>query len=193
MKIAIIGKGNVGTALSLGLKRAGHEIRFGHRDPKETVRSAAEWGEIIVLAVPFTTIKQGAYEIGSLAEGKTVIDVSNTLDVSGDWAIGFSTSGAEELQKVMPKARVVKAFNTVFAKHQSTGHVGDKKLSAFVASNDEEAKKSVMNLAADIGFEPVDAGMLRAARYLEAMGMFIISLEDDLRMGTDIGLSLIKT
>ncbi len=193
MKIAIIGKGNVGTALSLGLKRAGHEIRFGHRDPRETVRSAAEWGEIIILAVPFTTIKQVAYEIGSLADGKPVIDVSNTLDVSGDWAIGFSTSGAEELQKVMPKARVVKAFNTVFAKHQSTGHVGDEKLSAFVASNDEEAKRSVMNLAADIGFEAVDAGMLRAARYLEAMGMFIISLEDDLRMGTDIGLNLIKT
>jgi predicted dinucleotide-binding enzyme len=52
LKIAIIGKGNVGTALSKGLGRAGHEIKFGHRDPKEPVSEAAKWGEVIILAVP---------------------------------------------------------------------------------------------------------------------------------------------
>ena len=83
MKVAIIGKGRVGTALATGLKRAGHEIVFGHRDPKEPVRDAAKWGEVIILAVPFSAVEQVAKEIGSLADGKSVVDVTNVLGPKG--------------------------------------------------------------------------------------------------------------
>ncbi|HYC19490.1 MAG TPA: NADPH-dependent F420 reductase [Candidatus Bathyarchaeia archaeon] len=192
MKIAMIGKGNVGTALSTGWQRAGHEIRFGHRDPNEPVRGAAEWGETVVLAVPFAAVSHVTTEIGSAADGKVLIDVTNALGPEMELAVGFSTSSAEEIQKALPEARVVKAFNTVFAQNQSTARVGAEQLSAFVAGDDDAAKRVVMQLAADIGFDPIDVGTLKSARYLEPMGMLLISLGYNLKMGTNIGLKLIK-
>jgi predicted dinucleotide-binding enzyme len=106
--------------------------------------------------------------------------------------MGFTTSAAEEIQKMLPKAHVVKAFNTVFAQNQSTGKIGGERLALFVAGDDVKAKKTVMQLGADIGFEPVDAGPLKAARYLEPMGMLMISLGYMLGMGTKIGFKLVK-
>ena len=119
MKIAIIGKGNVGKALGDGLKRAGHEIRYGHRDPKEPIREAAERADLIILAVPYHATTDAAMEIGSAADRKVLIDVTNALDPYGKLAVGFTTSAAEELQKLLPKSRVVKAFNTVFSQNQA--------------------------------------------------------------------------
>jgi len=192
MKIGIIGKGNVGTAIAAGLTRAGHEVKFGHRDPEEPVAEAARWGEVIILAVPHDAAADAAKEVGSAADGKTVIDVSNALTKNMDLAIGFTTSAAEEIQKMLLKAHVVKAFNTVFAQNQSVGRIGNERLTLFVAGDDAKAKQAVMQLGADIGFEPVDAGMLKAARYLEPMGTLMISLGYMLGMGTKIGFKLVK-
>ncbi len=192
MKVGIIGKGNVGTAIAAGLTRKGHEVKFGHRDPKEPVAEAAKWGEVIILAVPHGAAADTAKELGSAADGKTVIDVSNALNETGELAIGFTTSAAEEIQKKLPKAHVVKAFNTVFAQNQSVGRIGNEKLTLFVAGDDAKAKQTVMQLGADIGFDPVDAGKLKAARYLEPMGMLMISLGYGLGMGTKIGYKLVK-
>ena len=192
MKIAVIGKGRVGTALATGLKRKGHEIRFGHRDPKEPVVDAARWGEVIILAVPYHAVKEVAEVLGSNVDGKVVVDVTNVLGPDMELAVGFSTSGAEELQKLLPRARVVKAFNTVFAVNQSTGRVGREQLTAFVAGDDSEARRTVMQLAKDIGFDPVDAGSLKSARYLEPMGKLMILLNFDLKMGSNMGYKLVK-
>ena len=192
MRIGIVGKGNVGSAIAAGLSRAGHQIKFGHRDPKEPVAEAAKWGDVIILAVPHNAAADVTKAVGSAADGKTVVDVSNALTGSMELAVGFTTSAAEEIQKMLPKAHVVKAFNTVFAQNQSTGKIGSERLALFVAGDDAKAKKTVMQLGADIGFEPVDAGMLKAARYLEPMGMFMISLGYMLGMGTKIGFKLVK-
>ena len=176
MKIGIIGKGNVGTAIGMGLTRKGHEVKFGHRDPKEPVADAAKWGEIIILAVPYESVTDAAKAIGTLADGKVLLDVTNAIGDNMNLAIGFSTSAAEELQKKMPKARVVKAFNTVFAQNQSMGRVGNEQLTLFVASDDAKAKQTIVQLGRDIGFDPVDAGPLKSARYLEPMAMLLINL-----------------
>ncbi len=192
MKIGIIGKGRAGTALSTGLRRAGHEIKFGHRDPKEPVDEAAKWGEAIIIAVPFSDVRDVASAIGSAADGKILIDVTNALTDSMELAIGCTTSGAEQLKSYLPKARVVKAFNTVFATSQSSGKISDAQLTLFVASDDQEAKQTVMQLGKNVGFDSVDAGPLKAARYLEPMGVLIISLGLKLGMGTRIGYKLIK-
>jgi 8-hydroxy-5-deazaflavin:NADPH oxidoreductase len=193
MKIGIIGKGNVGTALSKGLSNAGHEIKFGHRDPKEPVEEAAKWGDLIIIAVPFSNVPEVANIINPIVDGKVVLDVTNALDENMELAIGCTTSGAEQLKSYLPKARIVKAFNTVFAINQSKGRLGDTQLSLFVASDDEKAKQLVMQLGKDIGFEPVDGGSLKAARYLEPMGVFMISLGYKLGMGTGIGYKLLKS
>jgi predicted dinucleotide-binding enzyme len=192
MKIAIIGKGNVGKALGDGLKRAGHEIRYGHRDPKEPVREAAEWGDVVILAVPYHATMDAAKEIGSAADRKVLVDVTNALDQNWNLAVGFTTSAAEELQKLLPKSRVVKAFNTVFSQNQSTGRVGKEQLTAFIAGDDKVAKLIVMELSRDIGFEPIVVGPLKSARYLEPMAVLIIELAYNLKMGTKIGFKLVK-
>ncbi len=192
MKIAIIGKGNVGTALGGGLIKAGHEIRFGHRDPEETVTRAASWGDVIILAVPFTGVSDAAKEIGQASDGKTLIDVTNALDSSLDLAVGFTTSGAEELQKLLPGAHVVKAFNTVFAQNQGSGSIGGEQLTAFIAGDAQGALGTVTKLARDLGFDPVVVGDLHCARYLEPMAIMIIRMAFLGNMGTNMGYKLIR-
>jgi len=192
LRIGIIGKGNVGTAIGTGLTRQGHAVKYGHRDPKEPVADAADWGEVIVLAVPHENVKNAAKAIGSSANGKVLLDVTNAVNENWDLTVGFSTSAAEELQKLLPKARVVKAFNTVFAKNQSTGKVGQEQLTLFVASDDAKAKDTIMQLGGSIGFDPVDAGPLKSARYLEPMAIFLMTLAFPLGMGINIGFRLVK-
>jgi 8-hydroxy-5-deazaflavin:NADPH oxidoreductase len=187
-RIGIIGDGNVGSALARGLMRAGHEVRAAGKD---AVRDAAGWGEVIILAVPFGALDDVVKSAGDLMAGKTVIDVTNALDADMNLAIGFTTSGAEELQKKLPKSRVVKAFNTVFAQHMDTGKLGDQRLTAFVAGDDAGAKKTVLELAKQIGFDPIDAGPLKNARLVEPFAFFNIQLGYGLGMGTQIGFKLL--
>jgi len=175
------------------LKRSGHEIRFGHRDPKEPVREAAKWGELIILAVPYEAIPEVAKHIGSAADGKTIVDVTNAINETWDLAIGFTTSAAEELQKILPSSHVVKAFNMVFSQNQSTGKIGGEKLTAFIAGDDRGSKRTVMQLVEEIGFDPVDCGALKSSRYIEPMGKLVIDLGFTLKMGTKIGLKLLKS
>jgi predicted dinucleotide-binding enzyme len=192
MKIGIIGKGNVGTALGTGLTRKGHIVKYGHRDVKEPVDRAAEWGEVLILAVPHDSLENVTKDIGSAADGKVVLDVTNAVGNNWNLTVGFTTSLAEELQKMLPKARVVKAFNTVFAKNQSAGKIGKEQLTLFVAADDAEAKQTIMKLGGEIGFDPIDAGPLKSARYLEPMAMLLITLAFQLGMGVDIGFKLVK-
>jgi 8-hydroxy-5-deazaflavin:NADPH oxidoreductase len=188
-KIGILGDGNVGGALARGLKRAGHDVRAVGEDPA-AIRDVAAWGEVVILAVPFGAIDDVVKTAGEALSGKTVIDVTNALDADMNLAIGFETSGAEELQKKLSRSKVVKAFNTVFAQHMDTGKLGDRPLTAFVAGDDAAAKKTVLELARQIGFDAVDAGPTKNARLLEPFGFFNIQLGYGLKMGTQIGFTL---
>ena len=191
-KIAIIGKGHVGSALQEGLKRAGYETRSTGKGP--AVRETAAWGDILILAVPFSAVDAAIAEMGGAVDGKPVVDVTNALGPGGELALGFTTSGAEQLQKKAPSAKVVKAFNTVFAQNMSSGKVKGKSISCFTAGNDQSARAQVMDLARDIGFDPVDAGPLPNARWLEAMGYLQIQLGYVINkgLGPAIGLALLK-
>ena len=102
-KIGIIGAGNVGSALARGLERAGHEVRPVGND-EAAVRETAQWADDVILAVPFGAIDDAVREAGSGLDGKTLIDVTNALDNEMNLALGFTTSGAEELQRKVPKA-----------------------------------------------------------------------------------------
>jgi predicted dinucleotide-binding enzyme len=146
----------------------------------------------VILAVPWSAHAEIAKTVGKALEGKIVVDVSNVLIPSFELALGFTTSGAEELQKLMPKARVVKAFNTVFAQNMSIGKLLGERLTVLVAGDDPGSKDTVRKLAEGIGFDSVDAGPLKSARYLEPLGMLNITLGYGLKMGTDIGFRLVK-
>ena len=187
-KIAILGTGKAGSALQAALSRAGHEVRSAKRGQ---IVWAASWADVIVLAVPFAAIPEVARELGAAADGKTVVDVTNSLTPDFQLAMGFTTSGAEELQKALPRANVVKAFNTVFAQHMSTGKVNGEVLTAFVAGDNEAARKAVLQLARAIGFDAVDTGPLKNARYLEPLAFLNIQLSWVLGNGPDVGFKFV--
>lgn len=190
MKIGIFGDGNVGSALARGLERAGHEVRAVGND-SAGIRDTATSAELVVVAVPFGAIDDVVKAAGELLAGKTVVDATNALDADMNLAVGFTTSGAEELQKKLPRSRVVKAFNTVFAQQMESGNLAGQRLTAFVAGDDETARKQVIELARGIGFDPVDSGPLKNARLLEPLAYLNIQLGYGLGMGTQIGFKLL--
>ena len=190
MKIAIIGDGNVGSALLRGLQKAGHDAEAVGDEPQR-VGQLAESAEVIFLAVPFQAIDDVVGVIGTAADGKVVVDATNALTPEYQLAVGHTSSGAEELQKKLPAAKVVKAFNTVFAQHMDSGAVKGETLSLFVAGDDADAKQQVLKLASGIGFDAVDAGPLQNARLLEPLALLNIALGYMLGLGTDIGFKLV--
>jgi predicted dinucleotide-binding enzyme len=186
MDIAIIGTGNVGKALGSSLVRAGHNVTFAATNPEHATEAASGLGaqaaatsneaidaaDLVILAVPASALGAVAKEIGASAAGKVVVDVSNrpTPDPAG-----ASTSLAEELQAQLPGSKVVKAFNTAFASRQADPSISGIAADGFVAGDDEPAKKTVLDVVESIGFRPVDAGSLAAARTLEGMAWLNIT------------------
>ncbi|MEZ2223085.1 NADPH-dependent F420 reductase [Rhizobium sp. RCC_161_2] len=185
MKIAIIGTGNMGAGLARALAGAGYDLVIGHRDPAKAAELAAELGanvegggiaaavklaDVVILALPYDAIAEALKAAGDLT-GKVLVDISNpiTADYRG-LLIGHSTSAAEEIQALAPTATVVKAFNTIFATLLPIEARNGKTLQVFVAGNDEAAKETVSNIAKAIGFEPVNAGDLTNARFIEPIG-----------------------
>jgi predicted dinucleotide-binding enzyme len=133
---------------------------------------AVDASQVVILAVPATSLEAVARDISKAASGKVVIDVSNrpTPDIAGP-----ATSLAEELQARLPGSHVVKAFNTAFASRQAQPSVDGVAADGFVAGDDVSAKQTVLDVVESIGFRPVDAGSLAAARTLEGMAWLNIS------------------
>ncbi|MCV2870273.1 NAD(P)-binding domain-containing protein [Defluviimonas sp. WL0002] len=189
MKIAIIGTGNVGSGLAGVLTRSGHDVTLAARDAN--LAEATGGADVVILATPFGAAADLAARVDF--SGKVLVDVSNpvTDDFSG-LQVGHLSSAAEEIAKLAPGASVVKAFNTIFAQHYGTGlKIGDRALQTFVASDDGAARDIVKTLASDIGLEPVDAGPLKNARYLEPLGFLNIQFGYVLGKGTAIAPQLL--
>ncbi len=191
-KVAMIGKGHVGAALAEGLKRAGHEVRMVGKGGG--VKDAAAWADVVILAVPYGALDEVAAELGSAANGKPVVDATNVLTKEMAMAVGFTTSGAERLQKKLAGAKVVKAFNSIFAQNMNTGKLKGQALFMPVAGDDAAARATVIGLAKDIGFDAVDAGPLSNARLLEPFGYLNIQLGYVVNkgMGPAIGFTLVR-
>ena len=191
MDIAIIGAGNVGRSLATAFVRAGHQVTIASREPEDAASVASATGattassnldaasaaSIIVLAVPFTSAPDIAAEIGEAITGKVVIDASNRMSFGPEGpAIDTVTSNAEELAALLPSARVVKAFNTLFASHQSDPIADGIQLDGYVAADDDAARATVLELVESIGLRPVDVGPLARARQLEGLAFLNITL-----------------
>jgi predicted dinucleotide-binding enzyme len=211
MKIAIIGAGSVGTALGKSWSRAGHEIVFGVRDPSSAnARAAAESagngakavavseagaaGEVVVLATPWEATESAIEAAGGLA-GKVVIDCTNPLtyrDGELGLAIGFDSSGGEQVAGWAPQAHVFKALNQVGYLAMEDAKFPDGFPTMFVAGDDAERKPMVLHLMTELGFEAVDAGPLKVARLLEPYAMLWIHLAYNQGMGRDFAFSLLR-
>ena len=126
--------------------------------------------------------------------GKVIIDVTNPLNEDfSELTIGCITSAAEEIQGSVPDASVVKAFNTVFAQiYADNAPFGQSKVPVFVAADDAKAKGLVTKLVETCGFDAIDAGCLKTARYLEPLAGLNIKFGYGLGWGTSISPAWLK-
>ena len=207
MNIGIIGSGRMGSGLGkIWSKR--HRIYFSYsRDYAKlkalahscldaqaaTPAEAVAASEVVLLSAPWTTVADALREAGPM-DGKVLIDCTNPLlpDLSG-LSLGLTTSAAEEIAGMAPGAKVVKAFNTAFAEiyHGESRLFGSRRLTMFYCGDDHQAKATVVRLILETGLDPIDAGPLTAARYLEPLAMLMIQLGYGMDMGSNIGISLI--
>jgi len=209
MQIAIIGTGNVGAALGQRWAAAGHDILFGARQPGAAkvaavvkkagartravaLREAAASADVVVLATPFSAAEQAIAECGNLA-GKILIDCNNPLlpDLSG-LTVGHTDSAGEAVARWAKGARVVKTLNTTGSGNMLDPRYGRESLSMFLCGDDADAKKLVTGLVAELGFEPVDAGPLTQARYLEPLAMLWISMAYQFGAGPNFGFRVLR-
>lgn len=138
----------------------------------------AGWeADIIILAVPYQAEKEIAEKIKEVANQKIVISIANPLNETFDGLVTLpGTSAAEELQKLLPGSKVIKAFNTTFAADFSTPVIDGKQIDAFIAGDDKDAVATVAELVNTAGFRAIDAGKLQVSQTLEQMQLLLIQL-----------------
>src|SRR5262245_53959515 len=205
MNIVIVGAGNVGRALAQGWRKAGHSVTLAVRDPNErkntalaeqglavaAVKGAGRAADVVVLAVPWDAVPDTIEALGPL-DNTILADATNPITGQSELALGFDDSAGETVALLAYRARVVKAFNTTGAGNMADSRYAGGKLVMPVAGNDAAAKRAVMGLAADLGFEPIDAGPLAMSRHLEPMAMLWIKLAHAQGLGRDFGFAILR-
>lgn len=209
MRIAIIGTGNVGAVLGRRWAQGGHGVVFGSRRPDDgeiralveasgprasaaAPAAAAAAADVVVLATPGAGAEAVAASLGDLA-GKVLVDCTNPiLPGLAGLSVGTDDSGAERIARAVPAARVVKAFNTTGSANMEDPAYPGGRLAMLLCGDDADARAVVAGLAAELGFEPVDCGPLKSARYLEPMAMAWITLAYPLKNGPDFGFAVLR-
>src|SRR2546425_8630069 len=191
MRIAIIGSGNVGKALASSATKAGHHVTLSARSAEKarevaqatnahaasSNRDAVKDAELVVLAVPADKVDEVVGALSPELDGKVIIDVTNRIDTNDPGKVLDGSSMSEHIQKKAPKAHVVKAFNYTFASKMADPQFDGTRLDAYVAGDDDEAKRKALDFAESIGFRPIYAGPLAMARVLEGMGLLNVILQ----------------
>ena len=205
--VTIIGAGNMSRGITTRLLSGKADVQILARRVEEANSLAEELsggggavtgagaqeplaGEVVVLAVPYDAALEIADTRADELAGKVVVDITNPVDwASFDRLVTpADTSAAEEIAKRLVGARVVKAFNTTFARTLVTGEVAGQPLDVLVAGDDDEAKAQVTDLVEAGGMRAIDAGPLRRARELEHLGFLHMALQDTL--GTSYGSAI---
>ena len=204
MRIGILGSGLMGAKLGTLFARAGHEVTFsyarseaklrrlarqaGGKARAGTVAEAAQ-ADVVLLAIHWSRLGDVLKQAGGLT-GKTVITCSLPMDAEDTGlVVAHRSSGAEELQKRIPKARVVAAFGTVPSEVFFGVYAARRRKqrpSLIYYGDDARAKRTVARLIGDVGFEPVDAGPLRIARYAEPFTLLMGQLAYEGRGGPEL-------
>jgi predicted dinucleotide-binding enzyme len=208
MRIAVIGSGDIGGALALALSRR-HDVTVagsrpgsesaarvvaesGGRVREAAARDAAERAELAVLSVPWDAVGR-TLDAGLVRalRGKILLVVTLPWNAGDSLEIGTTTSGAELIASKAPGALVVQAFNTVAAATVAAPAAHGPPATVIVSGDDAPAKQVVAKLAREIGFDVVDAGPLRSARYTEPMAMLYAQLAYDGGLGEDVAFRVL--
>lgn len=167
MRIGVLGTGNVGRGLARFWEAAGHQVSLSTR---ETVAETAASADVVVLAVPAGAIEDVLASAAGSLDGKVVVDATNALR-------GGPTCA--DIARLVPGARVVKAFNTLFARLYDRIPEAERPPSLVYCGDDADAKEIAARLIRDVGLEPVDAGGLDAAGDVEALARLVIGIAYD--------------
>ncbi|MFT4108251.1 NADPH-dependent F420 reductase [Propionicimonas sp.] len=170
----IIGTGNMGKAIGGILAEGGSDVSYVSHDQV----GAAPLGDVVVLAVPYPALAGIVEAYGSQFDQKIVVDITNPLNFAtfDSLVVPEGSSAAAELQKTLPSAKVLKAFNTTFAATLATGQVGGVPTTVLVAGEEDAAKKVLVDAVVAGGVKALDAGSLARAHELEALGFLQLTL-----------------
>jgi len=166
--VSIIGTGNMGQAISGIVTAGGNTVEvFNSSGPDTPVT-----GDVVVLAVPYPAVADIVAKRGHELAGKVVVDISNPLDFEtfDSLTVPADSSAAAELAEALPQSRVLKAFNTNFAATLASRTIGGLPTTVLVAGDDADAKALLLGIVTAGGLRGLDAGSLRRARELEALG-----------------------
>ncbi len=196
MEITIIGTGNMGRGIATRVLAGGHDVTLLGTDTEETQQLADELagdsgsvqagdsptGDVVVLAVWYPVSLEVARQYADQLQGKVVVDITNPIDTEAFEPLTLDAgSAAQELDAATHEStKVVKAFNTTFAGTLGPGEVSDTQLDVLIAGDDAEAKAKVAELVESSGLRAIDAGPLRRARELEALGYLHMAVQDEL-------------
>jgi 8-hydroxy-5-deazaflavin:NADPH oxidoreductase len=172
--VSILGKGNMGSAIAGIVTKGGNTVEtFNTSDKGKPVT-----GEIVILAVPYPSVEAVLAGRGDQLAGKIVVDITNPLNMAtfDSLAVPPDGSAAAEIAAALPQSRVLKAFNTNFASTLASGTVGGVPTTVLIAGDDADAKSLLAGVIAAGGPRAIDAGSLRRARELEAVGFLQITL-----------------
>jgi len=193
MKVGVLGSGEVGQVLGTGFIKYGHEVKMGTRDPQQekvknwvakngnrassgTFAEAALFGELVVLAT-YGAATENAIKLAGpkYFSGKVVIETTNPLDFSKGvppmLSVGLTDSLGEQIQRLLPEAKVVKAFSIVGNAHMVNPQFPGGPPDMFICGKDEKAKEKVTRILKDFGWPVIDIGGMEGARYLEPLAM----------------------
>ncbi|ALC05651.1 dinucleotide-binding protein [Corynebacterium deserti GIMN1.010] len=187
----IFGRGNMATAIAGILTKGGATVEhIGSADSA----TATVNGDVIILAVPYPAIESIIANHKDAFAGKTVIDITNPLNFEtfDSLVVPVGSSATAEIQAQLPQSRVLKAFNTNFASTLSTGRVGDLSTTVLVAGDDADAKNALITDVNAGGVDALDAGSLKRAHELEAVGFLQLTLAGSEKISWTGGFGLVK-
>lgn len=204
--ITLIGSGNMARGIGSRAVAAGYDVQVLDRDPAKASALAYELesakagaltdtptGDIVVLAIPYGATEEVVDQVGESLAGKTVVDITNPVNFEtfDGLVTPADSSAAQEIAKRLPRANVVKAFNTTFASTLAEGNVADEPLDVLIAGDDQGAKDEVAEFASAAGMRPLDVGALSQAHWLEGTGFLHMGLQVSKGWGWNTGVKII--
>ncbi len=172
--LTILGTGNMGQAIAAVADKGGHTVQLLGADDKDIPVA----GDIVVLAVPFPAVADVIAQRGESLAGKIVVDITNPLNFEtfDSLVVPADSSAAAQIAAALPQSRVLKAFNTTFAATLAAGTVGPLPTTVLIAGDDADAKSALAGVFTSGGLQTIDAGPLKRARELEAVGFLQLTL-----------------
>ena len=172
--LTILGTGNMGQAIASIAAKGGHSVQQLGVDDLSTPVT----GDVVILAVPFPAVADVITQRGEQLAGRIVVDITNPLDFEtfDSLVVSPDSSAAAEIATALPQSRVLKAFNTTFAGTLAAGTVGSLPTTVLIAGDDADAKSTLAGIVTSGGLKAIDAGALKRARELEAVGFLQLTL-----------------